>query len=190
MTKRRRLADRLERGAHEPASEREPRIGEHGVVARGVVGAAEIRTVEVARAPVEMQIFGELQAEAHVPFRIEKRGAVAEGDVTEIEDQAVAVRAADRTAVERAKIDGDAGRVGAGPVEKAVARAADIEIAEAEAVGVIPDKRSIGLEAVQPIVDVRRVLQKRTGVQALALDNVGQLDGKTVLVAVVLVLRV
>jgi len=85
-----------------------------------------------------MQILGKLQAETHVPFRIEKRSAVAEGDVGEIEDQAVAVRAAGETVVERAKVDGDAGRIGPGPVEKTVEGAADVEVAEANAVGVIP----------------------------------------------------
>ena len=73
--------------------------------------AAQIQTVEIVRASIEMQIFGELKAETHVPFRIEEGGAFAERDTGEVEDQAVPVRAADRTVVERAEVNRGACRV-------------------------------------------------------------------------------
>src|SRR5580693_3180255 len=66
----------LPRGAPRPlsrasypsvSSERDPRIGEHGVVARRVVRAAQIRAVEIGRAAIEVQVLCELQAEPHVP---------------------------------------------------------------------------------------------------------------------------
>src|SRR6516164_2486109 len=44
-------------------SKREPRIEEYGVVAPGVMRAAKKRAVEIVRAAVEMQIFGELDAD-------------------------------------------------------------------------------------------------------------------------------
>src|ERR1700687_1226278 len=94
-------------------SEREPRIGEDRVVAGRVVRAAQVRTVEIIPAAEEMQIFGELQTEAHVPFRVQKGRAFAERNVGEVEDQTVAVRAAGEAVVECAEVDRRAKRIGA-----------------------------------------------------------------------------
>ncbi len=81
---------------------------------------AQVRAVEIVRASEEVQILGELDAETGVPGRIWKGAAVAEGDVGEIEDQAVAIRAADIAVVERADAGRDAKSVVAGSIEIAV----------------------------------------------------------------------
>ena len=63
-------------------SEREPRIGEDGIVEDlRVMRAAEVRPVEIVRPAVEAEVLGELDAEADVPGRVgERRGsAVTEG---------------------------------------------------------------------------------------------------------------
>src|SRR5271170_6242402 len=83
-------------------SERKPRVGENGVVALRVMGAPDIRAVEIGRAAVEVQVLRELQAEPHIPGGIRKRRAVAERDVGEVLDQPVAVRTADVAVVELA----------------------------------------------------------------------------------------
>src|SRR5580692_6726452 len=130
------------------SSEHDPRIGEHGIVARRVVRATQIRAVEIRRAAEEVQVLGELQADPHVPGRIRKRRALAEREVGEVLDEAGAVRTADEAVVEGADTGGRAKNVVAGSVEIAVAGPGDIEIANAHAVGVIPDERGIGLEAI------------------------------------------
>src|ERR1700686_1319316 len=85
------------------ASERQPRIGEDGIVSRRVVRAAQERAVEVARTPVEMQVLDELNADARVPGLIIVWAwrAVAEGDVGKVQNQAVPVRATGVTVVGR-----------------------------------------------------------------------------------------
>ncbi len=75
-----------------PCSERNPRIGEDRIVALCVMRAAEIRPVEIVGSAVEVQILRELDAEADVRGRVGERRAVTEGDVGEVEDQAIAER--------------------------------------------------------------------------------------------------
>ena len=69
-------------------------------------------------------------------------------------------------------------------------RAADVEIAEAQAVRVIPHERGVRLEAVQTVAEVGRVALTKGRIQPLPLHDVAELDRDAVLVAVVLVLRV
>src|SRR5271157_4736449 len=109
--------------------------------------AAQIRAVEIVRPAIDMQIFGELDADAGVPsvVAIGPRGAVSERNIREIENQPVAVRTAVIAVVEIADRGGRAERVVAGAIEVAIVRAADVEITEADAVGVIPDERRVGL---------------------------------------------
>src|SRR5271165_357745 len=97
---------RLGRGSRGAgASKRQPGIGEDRVVARGVMRAAEKRAVEIVRAAVEMQILGELNADARIPGRVAvgTRRAVSERDIGEVEDQPVALGAGSEAVLERAQ---------------------------------------------------------------------------------------
>src|SRR5271166_2358019 len=172
------------------ASEREPRISEHGVVTLGIMRAAQKRAVKIRRAAIEVQILRELQAEPHVPGGIRERRAVTEGEVGEVEDEAIAVGTADVTVVGPA----DAGRRAIGVVARsvkiAVPGAGDVEIAKAYTVGVVPHERGIGLEAVERVVEIRRYGLPVRRVQPLPFHDIGQLHGHAVLVARVLDLRI
>src|SRR5580704_12324226 len=172
------------------SSERDPRIGEHGIVARRVVRATQIRAVEIRRAAEEVQVLCELQADPHIPGRIRKRRALAEREVGEILDKAAAVRTADETVIEGADTGGRAKNVVAGSVEIAVAGPGDIEIANAHAVGVIPDERGIGLEAIELVAKVRRYSLREGRVQSLPFHDIGEFQGQAVLIAGILDLRV
>ena len=64
------------------------------------MSASEKRTVEIVRSAEKMQILRELQAQPHIPFWIGKRRPIAERGIAEVENETVAIRAADEAVIE------------------------------------------------------------------------------------------
>jgi hypothetical protein len=122
------------------------------------MSASEKRAVEIVRPSIKMQILGELQAQPYVPSWIEKRRPIHEWAIGEIENETVAIRTAGEAVVEGTNVDWAASRVEARAVKKAILGSANVEVAEADTVGMVPYERRVDLEAIQPVVDVRCVL--------------------------------
>ena len=116
------------------SSERKPTHRRTRNCCRRVVGAPEVRAVEIRRAAIQVEVLCELQADPGVPGLVGKarRG---ERKVGEILDQAAAVRAADIAVVEGA----EAGRRAKDVVARSEGRscrAGDVEIAKFNTVGI------------------------------------------------------
>jgi hypothetical protein len=87
-----------------------------------------------------VQILGELQTQPHVPSWIKKRRPIHEWAIGEVENEPVAIRTTDKAVVERSNVDWAASRVEARAIKKAILGSTNVEVAETDTVGMVPDE--------------------------------------------------